>query len=54
MQFIATELVMVIVFCVAGSQDTDDYLHTKRDLWPRTHHQTLPVLIVSILHPLLL
>lgn len=31
------------IFCVAGSQDADDNLHTQRDFWPRTHHQTLPV-----------
>lgn len=40
---------MVIALCVAGSQDTDDHLHTKRDLWPRTHHQTLPVRMFSSL-----
>lgn len=38
-----------IVLFITGGSDTDDYLHTQGDLWPRTHHQTFPVHMFSSL-----
>lgn len=38
-----------IVLFITGGSDTDDYLRTQGDLWPRTHHQTFPVHMFSSL-----
>lgn len=34
-----------IVTILSGGQDSHDHLHPQRDLRPRPHHQTLPVIL---------
>lgn len=40
-----------IVTILSGGQDSHDHLHPQRDLRPRPHHQTLPV-ILNVYFPL--